>query len=106
MVATNQHDPRFHCALERQKLLGGPNAGLHVLPLPVEEVARDHHEIDLFFDRQRDQVLEGLAGRRSAAVGPGLPRTAANRAAGCPMCKSAVWMNFMPRPPRFVGRRA
>jgi hypothetical protein len=48
----------------RQPAHGGGEvqAGAHVLPLAVVEVAGDDHEIDRLVDRRRDQVVEGGAG--------------------------------------------
>ena len=38
-------------------------AGVVVTPVAVVEVTRDHHKIDLFFDRLVDQVPEGVPRR-------------------------------------------
>src|SRR3546814_11857898 len=47
---------------------GEIEAGAHVLPLTVEEVASDHDEIDIFVDGALYQIVESRAGGSSYVV--------------------------------------
>src|SRR3546814_7518934 len=47
---------------------GDIEAGAHVLPLTVEEVASDHDEIDIVVDGALYQIVKSRAGRSSYVV--------------------------------------
>src|SRR3546814_17633610 len=47
---------------------GELEAGAHVLPLPVEEVASDHDEIDIFVDGVLYQIVDSRAGVSSYVI--------------------------------------
>ncbi len=58
MVAL-QHEDRNPRSIQLAQLRGCPQAGSHVLPLAVEQVPRNDHEVDRPIDRQANEILEG-----------------------------------------------
>ena len=49
--------------VQTSELLASPASGRRVVPFPVEDVARDDDERDLFVNRKVDEILERRPGR-------------------------------------------
>jgi len=60
VVTSDQADGNASSA-QLAKLIGGPEASVHVLPLIIEQVTRDDDKRNSFVDRDLYQVFEGFA---------------------------------------------